>query len=54
MKLICSNEECESEDSLFDVHITVDGDREVAESLNKIEPENFICCFCHSPAEEIS
>ena len=55
MTLVCSNTECEShkDDSpMFTINVTVDGDRDLAENLNKVEPEYFVCVYCQSEATE--
>jgi len=53
MKLICSDAECRKENgsgAVFNVTISVDGDRELTEKLNNIEAGYFECCHCHSEA----
>ena len=55
MTLVCSNPQCEShkDDShMFNINVTVDGDRDLAENLNKVEPEYFVCVYCQSEAAE--
>lgn len=59
--LRCSNEECDSRtdpdgaEPFFDIHVTVDKDRGLAESLNRynVDAGCFTCCYCHSNAEEV-
>jgi hypothetical protein len=55
MKLICTNSECENEsdDGVFDVHVTVHSDGSLAEEINSIEGHEFTCCFCHEPAKRV-
>lgn len=54
MKLVCSNSECENDgDGIFDIHLTVHADGTLAEDVNKIEAEEFTCCFCHEPAKRV-
>jgi len=53
--LVCSNPDCEShkDDSpMFNINVTVDGGRDLAENLNKVEPKYFICVYCSSRAIE--
>lgn len=53
MTLTCSNTECESHENehpMFNINVAVDGDRTLAENLNKVEPEYFVCVYCHSEA----
>ena len=59
MTLVCSNPECDSnmhdmppDHPMFSINVTVDGDRDLAENLNKIEPEYFVCVYCQSEAAE--
>jgi hypothetical protein len=56
MKIQCSNSECrtENDQTLFNVNLTVDGDRQVAEEMRKIPAEYFVCCFCQSTAEDVA
>jgi len=37
---------------MFNINVTVDGDRDLAENLNKVEPEHFVCVYCQSEATE--
>ncbi len=61
MRLRCSNPECESRidpdgvQPLFTINVTVDSDRDLAESLNRrsVDAECFTCCYCHDVAEEV-
>jgi len=50
--LRCRNPECPSHDGshLFTIHCTVGDDREPAESLRRVEPHYFTCCFCGDAA----
>lgn len=51
--LKCSNPECEShkdDSAMFNINVTVDGDRDLTENLNKVGPEYFICAYCQSEA----
>jgi len=53
--LKCSNPECEShkdDSAMFNINVTVDGDRDLTENLNKVGPEYFICAYCQSEATE--
>ena len=53
MTLTCSNTECESHENehpMFNINVAVDGDRTLAENLNKVEPEYFVCVYCQSEA----
>jgi len=56
MKIQCPDAECrkENEQSLFNVNLTVDGERDVAEEMRKIPAEFFTCCFCQSNAEDVA
>jgi hypothetical protein len=37
---------------MFNINVTVDGGRDLAENLNKVEPKYFICVYCSSRAIE--
>jgi len=53
MDLVCSNPKCESREDdtpMFTINVTVCGGRDLAENLNKVEPEFFTCVYCHSEA----
>ena len=53
--LRCSNPECESrheETPMFTLNVTVDEDRDVCESLRKVEAKFFVCVYCNDIAEE--
>ena len=52
--LKCSYPDCESHNSsgLFNINVSVDAWRDVAETLNKIEPEYFACAHCGAEAVE--
>ena len=55
MTLRCSNPECDSHEDdqhLFTLNVTVDADRCLAESLQRVEPQYFTCCFCGDKAED--
>ena len=55
MSLVCSNPQCEShkDDSpMFNINVTVDGDRDLTENLNKVESEYFVCAYCYNQATE--
>ena len=61
MTLRCSNPECESRTDpdghlpAFTINVTVDSDRDLAESLSRynVDAEYFTCCYCHDVAEEV-
>ena len=57
MMLLCSNEDCASrvgdETRYFNINVTVDEDRDVAESLRKVEAQYFTCVYCNSDAEDV-
>ncbi len=52
MRIKCSDPECESHESngMFEINVTVDIDREIAENLNKISPAYFSCTYCGAKA----
>lgn len=56
--LRCSNEDCESrrdeQEPFFDICVSVNRDRCIAETLNKhyVDARFFKCCYCGDPAEE--
>jgi len=58
--LRCSNEECDTrtdeQEPFFDISVTVDSDRDLAESLNGafVDACFFRCCHCGDPAEEVN
>ncbi len=55
MSLRCSNPNCDShpvDQHLFTIQCTVDEDRDLAESLRRVEPHYFTCCFCGDTAKE--
>lgn len=55
MTLVCSNPDCEShkDDSpMFNINVTVDGDRDLTENLNKVGAGYFECAYCESRAIE--
>ena len=55
MTLVCSNPDCESHKEdyhAFTINVTVDEDRDLAENLNKVEAEYFVCDYCQSEAAE--
>jgi len=54
MILRCINKECSSHEGdqhLFSINITVDEDRELSESLKRVDPQYFACSFCGDSAE---
>jgi len=56
MILRCTNKECSSHEEdqhLFSINITVDEDRELAESLKRVDPQYFACSFCGDRAGSI-
>jgi len=56
--LRCSNEDCESrrgeQEPFFDISVTVDTERCLAQTLNKHDVDAcfFKCCYCGDPAED--
>ena len=56
MSLVCSNPQCESRKKdappMFRINVTVDGDRDLTENLNKVESEYFVCVYCYNQATE--
>lgn len=58
--LRCSNPECESrmgqvdpETPMFTLNVTVDSNAQLTECLRRVEPDHFLCCYCHAEAEEL-
>tara|TARA_R110000851_G_scaffold293086_1_gene447654 strand:- start:1190 stop:1315 length:126 start_codon:yes stop_codon:yes gene_type:complete len=37
---------------MFNINVTVDGDRDLTENLNKVESEYFVCVYCYNQATE--
>ena len=59
MKIRCSEPDCcsregdDSDQPMFNLDTTFSEEKELVENVKKVEAESFICCYCHSPAEDV-
>ena len=51
----CSSETCrkENDQEIFNITVTVNADRSLAETVERIPAESFTCAFCNTLAEVV-